>query len=66
MNLYDPADRIYYVYLSGPAEARPTVADAPTDCSPLPPGYANRSPRTLSPLRAARDRGPRPAQRKSA
>jgi hypothetical protein len=66
MNLYDPAGRIYYVYLSGPAEDRPTVADAPVDCRTLPPGYANRSPRTLSPLCASRDRGPRPVQTKSA
>ena len=66
MNLYDPAHRICYVHLSGPAEDRTTVADATTACSLLPSGYANQSPRTRSLLRAPRDRGLRPARRKSA
>jgi hypothetical protein len=46
MNVYDPADDIRYVHLSGSADARPAAADGTTTCSALPPGYANRSPRT--------------------
>jgi hypothetical protein len=63
MNLYYPADRICYVHLSGPAEARTTVADSTTGCSSLPPGYANQSPRTRSLVRAPGDGGLRPARR---
>ena len=63
MNLYYPADRICYVHLSGPVEARRTVADTTTVCSLLPSGYANQSPRTRSLVRAPGDGGLRPAQR---
>lgn len=53
MNVYDPADRIVYVHLSGPAADRtPATADGPDECHRLPAEYANQSPRTL--LRAAR------------
>ena len=63
MNLYDPADRICYVHLSCPAEARTTVADTTTVCSLLPSGYANQSPRTRSLVRAPAMGGLRPARR---
>ena len=66
MRTYDPADRICYVHLSGPAEARATVADTTTGCSPLPSGYANHSPRTRSLVRAPRDGGLPPARSKIA
>jgi hypothetical protein len=61
MNTYDPADRIRYVHLSGPAATRsaatrpatthsttpdPATTDRGTACAPLPSGYANQSPRT--------------------
>ncbi len=46
MNVYDPADHIRYLHLSGSADARPAAADGTTTCCALPPEYANRSPRT--------------------
>jgi hypothetical protein len=45
MNVYDPANDIRYVHLTGSADARP-AADGSTTCCALAPGYANRSPRT--------------------
>jgi hypothetical protein len=53
VNVYDPADRMIYVHLAGPAADRtPAPADRPAECHRLPAAYANQSPRTL--LRSAR------------
>jgi hypothetical protein len=62
VNIYDPADRIVYVHLSGPAADRtPVAADMPAECHRLPAEYANQSPRTL--LRDGRmPRGGRPGR----
>jgi hypothetical protein len=46
MNVYDPADGIRYVHMSGPAVRRSAPPNSMTACSPLPAGYANRSPLT--------------------
>jgi hypothetical protein len=46
MNTYDPSDRIRYVHMSGPADARSAPADSATAGTVLPAGYANQSPRT--------------------
>jgi hypothetical protein len=46
MTTYDPSDRIHYVHLSGPADARSATADRGVACTTLPAGYANESPRT--------------------
>jgi hypothetical protein len=53
VNVYDPADRMIYVHLAGPAADRtPAAAEGPAECHRLPASYANQSPRTL--LRSAR------------
>jgi hypothetical protein len=57
MNLYDPADDIRYVHLTPPGDTRSAPADSTTVCSPLPPGYANRSPRTRLQSRSDHVRG---------
>ena len=46
MNTYDPSDHIRYVHLSGTAGPRPAPADSGMECTTLPSGYANQSPRT--------------------
>ena len=46
MNTYDPSDHIRYVHLSGPRDARPIPADSGIECTTLPSGYADQSPRT--------------------
>jgi hypothetical protein len=46
MNIYDPSDRILYIHMSGPADARSAAADSGTARTTLPSGYANQSPRT--------------------
>jgi hypothetical protein len=46
MNLYDPADLICYVHLSGRKDIRGAGADGVSPCMPLPSGYANQSPPT--------------------
>ncbi len=53
MNTYDPSDRILYVHMSGPADARSAPADSATAGTVLPSGYANQSPRTRLPRRPA-------------
>jgi hypothetical protein len=63
MNTYDPSDRILYVHLSGPADARSAsaepvaarsaAADSTTTCTTLPSGYANQSPHTRLQRRTA-------------
>ncbi|MGY1590865.1 hypothetical protein ACI79D_02695 [Geodermatophilus sp. SYSU D00708] len=62
MNTYDPSDRILYVHLSGPADARSAPADSTTSCTSLPSGYANQSPHTRLQRRTAPLR-PTPARR---
>jgi hypothetical protein len=64
MNTYDPSDRILYVHLSGPADARSVPAGTTTTCSALPSGYANQSPRTRLQRRTATAR-PSPVRRVS-
>jgi hypothetical protein len=54
MNTYDPSDRILYVHMSGPADARSAPADTATACTALPSEYANQSPRTRLQRRPAR------------
>ena len=66
MNTYDPADRIRYIHLPGPAVDRSAGLEGTAACSSLPSGYANQSPRTRSLVRAPGDGGPRPARRKIA
>jgi hypothetical protein len=60
MNTYDPSNRILYIHMSGPADARSASADSGTACT-LPAGYANQSPRTRLQRRPARIRGNRAA-----
>jgi hypothetical protein len=59
MNIYDPSDYILYVDRSGPAGARSAPTDSGTACAPLPPGYANQSPRTRLQRRPAHVRASR-------
>jgi hypothetical protein len=59
MNTYDPSDRILYVHMSGPADARSAPADTATACTALPSEYANQSPRTRLQRRQAHVRGNR-------
>jgi hypothetical protein len=61
MNTYDPSDRILYVHMSGPAEARSAPADSATAGAVLPAGYANQSPRTRLTRRPAHVRHNRAA-----
>jgi hypothetical protein len=51
MNTYDPSDRILYVHMSGPADARSAPPDSATAGTVLPSGYASQSPRTRLPRR---------------
>ena len=46
MNTYDPATLILYVHVGGGTDPSSTPSDGGRTCHPLPPGYANRSPRT--------------------
>jgi hypothetical protein len=59
MNTYDPSDRILYVHMSGPADARSAPADGGTASTALPSGYANQSPRTRLQRRPTHVRGNR-------
>jgi hypothetical protein len=59
MNLYDPADRICYVHLSGRKDTRGSRADGVSPSIPLPSGYANQSPPTRLLRRAGRPRSGR-------
>src|SRR3954453_11015459 len=61
MNTYDPSDRILYVHMSGPADARSAPADSATAGTVLPSGYASQSPRTRLPRRPAHVRQNRAA-----
>jgi hypothetical protein len=57
MNIYDPAHRISYIHMAGPADAcSPLVDDGPA-CTELPPSYANQSPRTRLQHRPTHVRG---------
>ena len=60
MNTYDPSDHIRYVHLSGPAAARTAPTNSGIECTTLPSGYANQSPRTRLQRRPAHVRGNRP------
>jgi len=44
MNTYDPSDRILYVHMSGPADARSAPADSATAGTVVPSGYAYSRP----------------------
>ncbi len=58
MNTYDPAARILYVHVCQGTESWPTPSGGGHTHRKLPPGYANRSPRTgLGPGRTARGAG---------
>jgi len=57
MNTYDPADRIRYIHLPGPAVDRSAGLEGTAACSSLPSGYANQSPRTRLPRRPAHPEG---------
>jgi hypothetical protein len=61
MNIYDPSDRITYVHLSGPADARSGLGDGSAACIPLLSGYANQSPLTRLQRRPSQLRGRRAA-----
>lgn len=46
MHLYDPANGIRYVHLASEPEPAAASDDRAVDCTRLPAGYANHSPRT--------------------
>jgi hypothetical protein len=59
MNTYDPSNHIFYVHMTGPADARSAPADSGATSATLPSGYANQSPRTRLQRRPASVRGNR-------